>query len=67
MSKQTGREQTMYYVACPACKGDGWHIGHEDECHENGCVCSGVQHLCEKCGGKGQVVCCGDPEQEPGQ
>lgn len=33
---------------CPACGGDGWYVGHEDECHDTGdCVCSGVQVECE--------------------
>jgi hypothetical protein len=35
---------------CPACGGDGWYVGHEDECYDTGdCVCSGVQVKCE-CG-----------------
>lgn len=33
---------------CPACGGDGWYVGHEDECYDTGdCVCSGVQVRCE--------------------
>jgi hypothetical protein len=37
-------------TTCPACGGDGWYVGHEDECYDTGdCVCSGVQVECE-CG-----------------
>lgn len=39
---------------CRSCNGDGWYVGHEDECHETGdCHCSGVQIPCEMCGGTG--------------
>lgn len=35
-------------LVCPECGGDGWYVGHEDECHETGdCNCSGVQIQCE--------------------
>lgn len=35
-------------VVCSACGGDGWYVGHEDECSETGdCNCSGVQIECE--------------------
>ena len=33
---------------CPACGGDGWYVGHDDECYDTGdCVCGGVQVRCE--------------------
>lgn len=33
---------------CPGCGGDGWYVGHEDECYDTGdCCCSGVQIQCE--------------------
>lgn len=36
---------------CPTCGGDGWYVGHEDECYDTGdCVCSGVQVQCECAG-----------------
>lgn len=32
--------------SCPDCGGEGFVIGHEDECYEDGCVCSGVEVEC---------------------
>ena len=44
-------------VECPSCGGDGWYVGHEDECWETGdCNCSGVQLQCEQCQGSGSVT-----------
>lgn len=33
---------------CPACGGQGWYVGHDDECYDTGdCVCSGERVRCE--------------------
>lgn len=33
---------------CPACYGEGWYVGHDDECYDTGdCVCSGERVRCE--------------------
>jgi len=43
-------------IKCQMCGGDGWYVGHDDECYETGdCNCSGVQVRCETCGGTGEV------------
>jgi hypothetical protein len=51
-----GCTRVMLAATCPDCGGDGWEIGHEDECYEQGdCVCAGVQVPCNRCGGTGDV------------
>lgn len=41
---------------CPDCRGDGWVIGHENQCYAKGeCECSGVQEQCERCRGSGRL------------
>lgn len=33
---------------CVVCGGDGWYIGHEDECYDSGnCLCAGIQVECD--------------------
>ncbi len=44
----TGEPYIDQPESCPACGGDGWYIGHEDECYDTGdCNCSGVQVECD--------------------
>lgn len=43
-------------ATCTSCHGDGWYVGHEEECYTTGdCVCDGVQIQCETCGGLGRL------------
>ena len=42
---------------CRTCDGNGWYVGHEDECCRTGdCACSGVQIQCEVCFGTGEAL-----------
>lgn len=41
---------------CYSCGGDGWYVGHDDECYDTGvCNCSRVQICCDSCGGTGKA------------
>ena len=43
-------------VTCPDCQGEGWYIGHENQCYAKGdCECSGVQEWCDRCQGTGRL------------
>lgn len=43
-------------MKCSDCGGDGWYVGHADQCNETGqCTCNGIQIQCEKCQGIGEV------------
>lgn len=42
---------------CSDCQGDGWLLGHEDQCYAKGaCECSGVQEWCDRCRGTGRAA-----------
>ena len=41
-------------AVCSECGGDGWWVGHDEECYRSGdCGCSGVQIRCHVCFGSG--------------
>lgn len=43
-------------ATCPDCQGEGWYIGHENQCYAKGdCECSGVQEWCDRCKGSGRL------------
>lgn len=54
--ERLGHDYPPEWDCCTRCGGQGWDVGHEDECYESGdCNCSGVQIECPDCLGMGSV------------
>ncbi len=52
------RRSPMDKLKCSNCQGDGWYVGHANDCsgwNTGECNCGGQQIQCETCKGEGYV------------